>query len=377
MHRLRPQPGSARPPDPRRARQAAPELGPGRPSAPLRAARARRGAHLAVCARRRGPRGLRRAGSPTARTPEYNGVFSPDGARVLFVAITLSGTQGNLDIAAINADGAGLKTVVGDEGKLSHQDWPVVVARRPPVRVQLDPRGQPGDLHGGGRRHRPRPPDPEPRPRRPPVLVARRQVDRLRHRPLGRPGARRRQARRHRPGPPDPQPRARRLSRLLPRRHPARLRLQPRRPVRGLRRRGRRLRPDQPLAPPAPRHASRPGRPTAAASPSSRTATAGSTSTLSPFLSKATRTDRPAGIIGPGSVTVSLGPRSSPRGSGWGPSGPGSSKRPTSLPSRLTTERTYPRSRPPSSRSTIASLQVWPWSPLSRERMPYGRARRP
>ncbi len=40
--------------------------------------------------------------SPTAKArrltdrkePEYNGVFSPDGKRVLFSAITLSGTQG-------------------------------------------------------------------------------------------------------------------------------------------------------------------------------------------------------------------------------------------------------------------------------------------
>jgi TolB protein len=59
------------------------------------------------------------------KAPEYNGALSPDGVRVLFVAITLSGTQGNLDIATINADGGGLKTVVGDSaGKLSHQDWP-------------------------------------------------------------------------------------------------------------------------------------------------------------------------------------------------------------------------------------------------------------
>ena len=33
------------------------------------------------------------------KEPEYNGAFAPDGARILFVAITLSGTQGNLDIA--------------------------------------------------------------------------------------------------------------------------------------------------------------------------------------------------------------------------------------------------------------------------------------
>jgi TolB protein len=60
----------------------------------------------------------------TRKEPEYNGVFSPDGALVLFAAITLSGTQGNLDIAAIGSDGSGLKTLVADQGKLSHQDWP-------------------------------------------------------------------------------------------------------------------------------------------------------------------------------------------------------------------------------------------------------------
>jgi TolB protein len=58
------------------------------------------------------------------KDPEYNGVFAPDGARVLFVPITLSGTQGNLDIAMIGADGTGLKTVTDDGGKLVHQDWP-------------------------------------------------------------------------------------------------------------------------------------------------------------------------------------------------------------------------------------------------------------
>jgi TolB protein len=61
----------------------------------------------------------------TDRTePEYNGAFSPDGKRVLFAAITLSGTQGNLDIAVVDVDGTGLKTVISDPGTLAHQDWP-------------------------------------------------------------------------------------------------------------------------------------------------------------------------------------------------------------------------------------------------------------
>lgn len=58
------------------------------------------------------------------KDPEYNGAFSPDGARILFAAITLSGTQGNLDLAVVNADGSGLRTVFAGTGPLSHQDWP-------------------------------------------------------------------------------------------------------------------------------------------------------------------------------------------------------------------------------------------------------------
>jgi TolB protein len=58
------------------------------------------------------------------KEPEYHGAFSPDGRRILFAAITLSGTQGNLDIAAIDADGSGLKVVFAGTGPLSHQDWP-------------------------------------------------------------------------------------------------------------------------------------------------------------------------------------------------------------------------------------------------------------
>jgi TolB protein len=58
------------------------------------------------------------------KDPEYNGVFSPDGSRIVFAAITLSGTQGNLDIAAINVDGSGLRTVFAGTEALSHQDWP-------------------------------------------------------------------------------------------------------------------------------------------------------------------------------------------------------------------------------------------------------------
>jgi TolB protein len=59
------------------------------------------------------------------KAPEYDGVFSPTGSHILLTVITLSGTQGNLDIASIKADGTDLRVVARDqEGKLSHQEWP-------------------------------------------------------------------------------------------------------------------------------------------------------------------------------------------------------------------------------------------------------------
>lgn len=59
------------------------------------------------------------------KDPEYHASVSPDGSRILFTQITLSGTQGNLDIAVIPTDGkSDPRLVAGDHGKLSHQDWP-------------------------------------------------------------------------------------------------------------------------------------------------------------------------------------------------------------------------------------------------------------
>lgn len=58
------------------------------------------------------------------KSPEYNGAFSPDGKAIAFAAITLSGTQGNLDIARVTPEGQGLTTLTDDHGRLVHQDWP-------------------------------------------------------------------------------------------------------------------------------------------------------------------------------------------------------------------------------------------------------------
>jgi TolB protein len=56
--------------------------------------------------------------------PEHSAVFASDGQRLLLVTVTQSGTQGNLDIAALRPDGSGLTPVAHDTNGLSHQDWP-------------------------------------------------------------------------------------------------------------------------------------------------------------------------------------------------------------------------------------------------------------
>jgi TolB protein len=57
--------------------------------------------------------------------PHFDAAFSPDGTRLLMSAIRFSGTQGNVDIIAVSADGSGRRTLVGEEeGKVIHQEWP-------------------------------------------------------------------------------------------------------------------------------------------------------------------------------------------------------------------------------------------------------------
>ena len=171
------------------------------------------------------------------KDPEYNGAFSPDGARILFAAITLSGTQGNLDIAVINADGTGLKTVFAGVGPLSHQDWPSWSPDGRRFAFSSTHEGNQeiytADADGTGLVRLTNSPGIDAAP----VVVARRPLDRIRDRPMGRPGTRRRPARRHRPAAADAESRARRLPRLFARRQAAGVRLQSRWAVRGLRRR--------------------------------------------------------------------------------------------------------------------------------------------
>ena len=48
------------------------------------------------------------------KPPEFHAAFSPDGKTLALAIVELSGTQGNVDIALIGADGANLKAVVKD-----------------------------------------------------------------------------------------------------------------------------------------------------------------------------------------------------------------------------------------------------------------------
>ncbi len=186
--------------------------------------------------------------------PEYHGVFSPDGSRVLFAAITPLRDTRQPRHRRGQRRRHGAEDGYRRPGEARAPGLAVLVARWPAVRIHLDPRGQPGDLHGGGRRHRSCAPDSEPGSRCASVLVARRPQDRLRDRSMGRTRAGRRQARRHGPRAVDQEPRSRRLPVLLARWLANCVCLQPRWPVRDLRFRSRWFSPCELVAPPAPRY---------------------------------------------------------------------------------------------------------------------------
>jgi TolB protein len=61
----------------------------------------------------------------TRSKPDYDGAFTVDGKSLLLVAVSQSGTQGNLDIATVPVEGGEPKVIVGDVGgKLAHAEWP-------------------------------------------------------------------------------------------------------------------------------------------------------------------------------------------------------------------------------------------------------------
>ena len=142
----------------------------GRPMAVVSCLRGTSGrdAHLAVHARlgTPGPQ-LRRL--TDRKDPEYNGAFSPDGIAGAVRGDHALGDPGQPRYRVDQRRRHRVEDRVRGTGPALAPGLAVVVARRPPVRVQLDPRGQPGDLHGRRRRQGPGPADEQPRDRRAPI----------------------------------------------------------------------------------------------------------------------------------------------------------------------------------------------------------------
>lgn len=56
--------------------------------------------------------------------PEYDATWSPDGTRLAFSLVKVSGTQGDLEVYTIGADGSRLEPLAVTQGKLSHEESP-------------------------------------------------------------------------------------------------------------------------------------------------------------------------------------------------------------------------------------------------------------
>jgi TolB protein len=56
--------------------------------------------------------------------PEYQATYSPDGRRLAFARLTLSGTQGDVDVFALDVSGGEAVPLARTEGSLSHEEWP-------------------------------------------------------------------------------------------------------------------------------------------------------------------------------------------------------------------------------------------------------------
>jgi TolB protein len=60
----------------------------------------------------------------TGKLPQYDACWSPDGSRIAFTHVSQSGTQGNLDVYLAKSDGSDPALFMGDQGKLSHEEYP-------------------------------------------------------------------------------------------------------------------------------------------------------------------------------------------------------------------------------------------------------------
>lgn len=57
-------------------------------------------------------------------TPEYDASWAPDGKRLVFCAIAQSPGQGNLELCTVGVDDLTSRHLIGDSGKLSHEESP-------------------------------------------------------------------------------------------------------------------------------------------------------------------------------------------------------------------------------------------------------------
>ena len=60
----------------------------------------------------------------TGNLPQYDACWSPDGKRIAFTHIAQTVGQGNLDVYLAKDDGTELVAFAGDQGKLSHEEYP-------------------------------------------------------------------------------------------------------------------------------------------------------------------------------------------------------------------------------------------------------------
>lgn len=61
----------------------------------------------------------------TARaTPEYDASWAPDSKRLVFCAVAQTPGQGNLDLCTVGVDDLTARHLIGDNGKLSHEESP-------------------------------------------------------------------------------------------------------------------------------------------------------------------------------------------------------------------------------------------------------------
>ena len=124
-----------------------------------------------------GRRRLRpRRGCARQDTPHFDGHWSPDGKKVVFVLDVLQGTDGKLQIDIVNADGTDEKTLIPHK---AFEESPAVVAGRVKGALGQHPRRQPGTVLCNADGTDDQATDQRGRARPAPGLVAGRQADRV------------------------------------------------------------------------------------------------------------------------------------------------------------------------------------------------------